>query len=93
MPFIFSPEATDALDAADRCIEDRRIEDRRNNPIRGRKTKFWIMSANSLAYTFPDYVPGFSPNKVRNDMPFNELVHQPLNNADEEGETPFPERL
>ncbi len=48
------------------------------------------MSANSLAYTFPDYVPGFSPNRVRNDMPFDKFVHQPLKNADEEGMHFFP---
>jgi hypothetical protein len=42
-----------------------------------------------LAYTFADFVPGFSASAVYNTMPYAQVVDQPLNNADEEGQLFF----
>jgi hypothetical protein len=86
MPYTFSKVATHALGQADRCIQNLR-----NAPIRGRKTLFRLMTANMLAYTFADFVPGFSSSVVFNTKPYHELVTQPLTNADEEGRLFFDE--
>lgn len=80
MPFIFSEVASRALADADRCITDLR-----NAPVRNRDTKFRLAQQNMLAYTFADFVPGFSASHVHNTMPYRELVDQPLKNADDEG--------
>lgn len=79
MPFDFSAEETERLVAADRCIEDRR-----NNPIPGRRTKFRLNQQNMLAYTFP-FVPGFAPSGV-NSMSFKDLVRRATQNARREGD-------
>jgi Cfr10I/Bse634I restriction endonuclease len=79
MPFAFSAVATRSLAAADRCIEDRR-----NNPVRGRTTLFRLLQQNMLAYTFP-FVPGFSGPGI-NALPFRELIDRPTSNARDEGE-------
>jgi Cfr10I/Bse634I restriction endonuclease len=80
VPFVFSEEATRKLAVADRCVEDMR-----NKPIRGRTTKFRLAQTNMLAYTFADFVPGFSPSAVYNTQSYRETVDQPLHNAAEEG--------
>jgi hypothetical protein len=80
MPFVFSQVTTQALYEADRLVEDRR-----NNPIRGRKTLFRLAQQNMLAYTFADFVPGYAASAVYNSMPYHELVSKPLANADDEG--------
>jgi hypothetical protein len=80
MPFVFSRVATQALAEADRCVVDLR-----NAPIRNRKTLFRLAQANMLAYTFADFIPGYSSSVVHNTMQYHELVSQPLQNADEEG--------
>ena len=80
MPFVFSEVATRQLDEADRCILDLR-----NAPVRGRSTKFRLSQANMLAYTFADFVPGFSSSAVYNTTPYSDIVEQPLRNADNEG--------
>jgi hypothetical protein len=80
MPFIFSQVTTQALAEPDRCVEDLR-----NKPIKGRKTRFRLMSDNSIAYTFADFIPGFSSSAVYNTMPYHEFVDQPLKNAYDEG--------
>ncbi|MGH3760244.1 Cfr10I/Bse634I family restriction endonuclease [Actinophytocola sp.] len=80
MPFVFSEVATRALDEAERCVEDLR-----NRPVRGRDTKFRLAQTNMLAYTFAEFVPGFSTSHVFNTQPYGETVDQPLHNADAEG--------
>jgi Cfr10I/Bse634I restriction endonuclease len=82
MPYRFSAEATEALPEQLRCIEDRR-----NNPVRNRDTKFRLRQQNMLAYTYP-FVPGFTDAGINN-MPYAELIEQPLRNAEEEGRTLF----
>lgn len=78
MPYKFSPEETKALPEELRCVEDRR-----NNPVRGRNTIFRLRQQNMIAYTFP-FVPGFAGAGI-NAMPYAELINQPLKNADDEG--------
>jgi hypothetical protein len=80
VPFVFSEVTTRALDEADRCITDMR-----NTPVRGRDTRFRLAQANMLSYTFADFIPGFSQSFVHNTMPYGDVVHQPLKNADDEG--------
>jgi hypothetical protein len=53
MPFSFDNEHCEACEECQRCIEDRR-----NNPVRGRKTKFRLKQANAIACTFGGFVPG-----------------------------------
>jgi hypothetical protein len=84
VPFVFSPVTTQALSIADRCVLDVR-----NAPIRNRKTKFRLAQQNMLAYTFADFIPGFSPSHVHNTMPYKDLVDQPQKNADDEGQLFF----
>lgn len=78
MAFAFSQVEVDNLP-----VERRMIEDRRNNPVAGRDTKFRLLQQNMLAYTFP-FVPGFGPSAV-NTMSFAQVVDRPLENADSEG--------
>lgn len=80
MPYLYSRVATDALADELKCITDRRA-----NPPRGRTTMFQLAQQNMLAYTFDEFVPGFSPSVVVNDKHFAELVHQPVVNAETEG--------
>lgn len=80
MPFVFSEVATRALSQTDRCITDLR-----NDPVRGRPTRFRLAQANMLSYTFSDFIPGFSTSTVHNTIPYAELIEQPLKNADFEG--------
>ena len=80
MPYVFSEVATRALDEVDRCITDLR-----NAPIRGRNTRFRLAQQNMVAYTFADFVPGFSASVVHNTTPYSEIIEQPLINADLEG--------
>jgi hypothetical protein len=80
VPFIFSEVVTRSLAEADRCILDVR-----NAPIRNRDTKFRLAQQNMLAYTYADFIPGFSLSHVHNTMPYKELVDQPQKNADDEG--------
>lgn len=84
MPFVFSQVATQRLAQAERCITDLR-----NDPVRGRDTLFRLAQQNMLAYTFADFVPGFSASNVHNTMPYRELIDQPLKNADSEGQLFF----
>ena len=83
MPFTFSVESTNALPESARMIEDRR-----SNPVHGRKTKFRLLQYNMLAYTFPDFVPGFT-NAGINRFDFDDLVARPVQNARAEGELFF----
>ena len=52
MPYLFDPTICDA------CPFGYCFEDRRNNPIPGRKTKFRILQRNAITCTFQDVVPG-----------------------------------
>src|SRR4051794_1392924 len=80
MPFAFDHNVTDALPA-----ELRNIEDRRDNPVRGRDTKFRLAQQNMLAYTFASLIPGFAEPGI-NLLPFPQLIGRPLDNAIAEGE-------
>ena len=75
MPFAFDPGLSATLKP-----ELVPIEDRRNDPVRGRPTKFRLAQANMMAYTFPDFVPGFAPGGI-NRLPFPKLLGRPLENA------------
>src|SRR6266508_6699745 len=75
MPFAFDPALSATLPA-----ELRPIEDRRDNPVRGRPTLFRLAQANMLAYTFPDFVPGWAAGGV-NRLPFPQLLGRPIENA------------
>lgn len=79
MPFAFDPALSHSLPE-----DERPIEDRRDNPVRGRPTQFRLAQANMLAYTFPDFVPGFTAPGI-NRLPFPELLSRPLENAQRYG--------
>lgn len=79
MPFVFSETATRAL-----AVAARSIEDRRDNPVRGRDTTFRLSQQNMLSYTFPNFVPGFGEAGV-NRLPFDQIVERPTANARREG--------
>ena len=78
MPFRFSAIEVDRL-----APEDRMIEDRRNNPVRNRDTKFRLLQQNILSYTYP-FVPGFA-NPGIDRLGFQELIDQATENAVSEG--------
>ena len=82
MSFRFSAEETRALAPSAMCIEDRR-----NNPVHNRKTRFRLMQQNILAYTYP-FAPGFAEPGI-NTLPFDELISQALLNATLEGQLRF----
>lgn len=75
MPFAFDPALSAGLP---RDLQP--IEDRRDNPVRGRPTLFRLAQANMLAYTFPDFVPGFAQSGI-NLLPFPKLLGRPIENA------------
>lgn len=75
MPFAFDPGLSATLPP--QLVP---IEDRRNDPVRGRPTQFRLAQANMIAYTFPDFVPGFAPGGI-NRLPFPALLSRPLENA------------
>lgn len=79
MPFDYSAETIDALP-----VDRRMLEDRRDNPVRGRTTRFRLAQQNMLAYTFPSFVPGFAESGINN-LPFRQLVERPTLNARREG--------
>jgi hypothetical protein len=75
VPFAFDPglsaELPDAL---------KPIEDRRNDPVRGRPTQFRLPQGNMMAYTFGDFVPGWAAGGI-NRLPFPQLLGRPIENA------------
>ena len=75
MPFAFDPALSAGLPQ-----KLQPIEDRRDNPVRGRPTLFRLAQANMLAYTFPDFVPGFAQSGI-NLLPFPKLLGRPIENA------------
>jgi hypothetical protein len=79
LPFAFDPALSSSL-PADLCP----IEDRRDNPVPGRPTLFRLAQANMLAYTFPEFLPGFAATGV-NRLPFPELLSRPIENAERFG--------
>lgn len=84
MPYLFSQVTTKALPVEQRCLEDRRL-----NPVKGRKTQFRLLQQNMLAYTFDSFVPGFAASTVLNDTPFSQVVQKPIDNAKDEGKLLF----
>lgn len=79
MSFRFSANAVDRLSATGFMVEDRR-----NNPVRGRDTKFRLNQQNMLAYTFDENVPGWGASDLSS-RSFREIVLAALLNADLEG--------
>lgn len=75
MPFAFDPALSASLPQ-----DLKPIEDRRDNPVRGRPTLFRLAQANMLAYTFPDFVPGFAQSGI-NLLPLPKLLGRPIENA------------
>ena len=80
MPYQFSQVATAALG-----VDDSLVLDMRNAPVRGRTTQFRLAQANILAYTFDQWVPGFSTSNVYNTTDIRDLTKQGISNADQEG--------
>lgn len=80
MPYQFSRVATAGLGPGEHLVEDLR-----NAPVRNRNTQFRLAQANMLAYTFDQWVPGFSTSTVYNGTDIRDLVQQSVDNADEEG--------
>jgi hypothetical protein len=80
MPFVFDHNVTDKQSPSERMIEDRR-----ENPVRGRETKFRLLQQNILSYTFSSLIPGFGEPGM-NLLPFPKLIGQPIDNALAEGE-------
>jgi hypothetical protein len=80
VPFVFDPHVTDELPDERRCVEDRR-----NNPVRGRATLFRLSQQNMLDYTYQEFVPGFAPTGI-NRLGFEQLVAKPTDNARAEGD-------
>lgn len=80
MPYLFSKVTTNALAPSEQLVKDLR-----NEPIRGRSTKFRLMTQNILSYTFDQWVPGFSGSHVYNTTAVHDLVQQGIQNANAEG--------
>lgn len=83
MPFTFNPDESAGLPA-----HLQPIVDRRNDPVRGRPTKFQLPQGNMMAYTFPDFVPGWAAGGV-NRLPFAQLIGRPIENAQAYGTQQF----
>jgi hypothetical protein len=87
MPFAF-----DAAQSSGLPPDLQPIEDRRNNPVRGRPTLFRLAQMNMLAYTFPDFVPGFAQSGI-NLLPFPKLLSRPIDNALRYGQQLFGQQF
>jgi hypothetical protein len=83
VPFAFSAQKLPTMAPGELLVDDRR-----NNPVRGRKTEFRLLQANALAYTFVDGIPGFSTPGI-NSLPFEEVVTRPTANIRDEGRARF----
>lgn len=83
MPFAFDPGLS-----ADLPAELRPIEDRRNDPVRGRPTQFRLPQQNMMAYTFGEFVPGWAAGGI-NRLPFPQLLGRPFENAIAYGKQQF----
>ncbi len=75
MPFAFDPGLS-----ADLADSLKPIEDRRDDPVRGRPTQFRLAQQNMIAYTFGDFVPGWAAGGI-NRLPFAQLLGRPIENA------------
>jgi hypothetical protein len=85
VPFTFSQVATRALAEEDLCVEDVR-----EKPKKGRKTKFELKQKNLMQYTFGGFIPGFAVNAGNvNTMSYQDIVNRPLENASGEGTLRF----
>lgn len=83
MPFQFNQEAT-----CPNCPLGFCVEDRRNNPVPGRKTKFRFQQHAAVACCFDSFVPGTDndPNPSRS---FNEYLNQFGENSERAGQILF----
>lgn len=75
MPFAFDPGLSATLPSSLQPIEDRR-----NDPVRGRPTKFRLPQGNMMAYAFGEFVPGWASGGI-NRLPFPQLLGRPIENA------------
>lgn len=84
MPFEF-----DQSEICPACTRGRCIEDRRDNPVRGRSTQFRLGQSNAIGCTFEEFVPGTAsdPDPTRN---FNEYIDQFRANTLRAGNVLFP---
>jgi len=73
MPYQFNSARCAGCGSSDRCIEDRR-----NNPVRGRRTQFRVLQQNATHCTFEDFVPGYAPGE---DDEYAQYVEQWEKNA------------
>lgn len=78
MPYTFDPNI------CDRCPFGYCFEDRRNNPVRGRKTQFRVLQRNATACTFQDFAPG-SSNDFLPGLTFDQYLTQFKNNVKSAG--------
>lgn len=85
MPFSFDPGLSKDLPP-----ELQPIEDRRNDPVRGRPTKFRLPQGNMMAYTLGEFVPGWAAGGV-NRLPFPQILGRPIDNAVQYGQQMFGE--
>src|ERR1044072_111106 len=78
MPYTFDPSI------CDKCPFGYCFEDRRSNPVRGRKTQFRVLQRNATACTFQDFAPGSSKDFLPG-LTFDEYLTQFKNNVNSAG--------
>lgn len=78
MPYIFTPEV------CAKCPFGYCFEDRRNNPIPGRDTKFRVLQRNAISCTFQTFAPG-SANDFVPGLTFDEYITQFTDNINQAG--------
>jgi hypothetical protein len=83
MPLVWSAELFPELP-----VERRLVEDRRSNPVHGRRTLFRLLQQNMLAYTYAEGIPGFAAPGA-NSLPFQDLILRAQLNAEAEGRSRF----
>lgn len=65
------------------------LEDRRDNPVRGRRTLFRLRQNVAMSCTFEEFVPG-SDNDPHFNRTFDEYLSQFRSNAQQAGQLLFP---
>src|SRR5579859_2648803 len=73
MPYTFTPSI------CQQCPFGLCFEDRRNNPIRGRKTQFRVRQQAALGCTFEEFVPDFDL-ELEHNLTFDEYILHFRNN-------------
>lgn len=80
MPYDFD------ADLCRRCPFGRCFEDRRDNPVPGRKTQFRVRQQIALSCTFEDFVPGSGKGTLSN-LGFDEYLKRFRSNVEQAGST------